>query len=45
MAMSTKALVIWVVVVTAVVGATFAFRGEGHRLLAKVMPALHGGSR
>jgi hypothetical protein len=43
--MSTKTLVIWVVVIATVVGATFAFRGEGHRMLAKWLPALHGGGR
>jgi hypothetical protein len=45
MGMSTKAVVIWVVVIAAFLGATFAFRGEGHRMLAKWMPAMHGGSR
>lgn len=43
--MSTRALVIWIVVIAAFVGATFAMRGEGHRMLAKWMPSMHGGSR
>jgi hypothetical protein len=41
--MSAKTLVIWLVVVAAFVGATLAMRGEGHRMLAKWMPAMHGG--
>ena len=43
--MSTRALVIWIVVIAALAGATFAMRGEGHRLLAKWMPSMHGGGR
>jgi hypothetical protein len=41
--MRAKTLVIWLAVVVVFVGATLAMRGEGHRVLAKWMPALHGG--
>ena len=41
--MRVRTLVIWLVVVTAVVAGAFAMRGEGHRMLAKWMPAMHGG--
>lgn len=43
--MSAKTLVIWIVAVAAFVGMTFAMRGDGHRLLAKWLPAMHGGRR
>jgi hypothetical protein len=41
--MSARTLVIWLVVIAAVVSATLAMRGEGHRMLAKWMPSMHGG--
>ena len=40
--MSAKTVVIWLVVVAAFVGASYAFRGEGHRMFAK-LAAFHGG--
>ena len=43
--MRTRTLVIWLVVVAAVVTGAVAMRGEGHRLFAKWMPAMHGGTR
>ena len=39
--MRAKTLVIWLVVVAAVVGITYAFRGEGHRMFAK-LASFHG---
>lgn len=42
--MHTRTLVIWLVVIATIVGGTLAMRGEGHRMLAKWMPAMHGGS-
>jgi hypothetical protein len=39
--MSARTVVIWLVVVAAFVGATYAFRGEGHRMLAK-LASFHG---
>jgi hypothetical protein len=41
--MAVRTLVIWVGVVAVVVGLTLAMRGEGHRMLARWMPAIHGG--
>jgi hypothetical protein len=43
--MSTRALVIWIVVIAALVGATLVFGGDGHRAIAKWLPAMHGGRR
>ena len=43
--MRTRTLVIWLVVMAVVVAGAFAMRGEGHRMLAKWMPAMHGGGR
>jgi hypothetical protein len=40
-----RTLVIWIVAIGVVVAGTLAMRGEGHRMLAKWMPAMHGGSR
>ena len=40
--MTVKTLVLWIVVVAVVIAATFAMRGEGHRMLARMMPAIHG---
>jgi hypothetical protein len=41
--MRSRTLVIVLVFVALFVSATFAMRGEGHRMLAKWMPSLHGG--
>ena len=43
--MQVRTLVIWVAVVAVVVAGTLAMRGGGHRMLAKWMPAMHGGTR
>ena len=40
--MRTRTMVIWLVVVAAVVTGAVAMRGEGHRMLAKWMPTMHG---
>jgi hypothetical protein len=40
--MSARTVVIWLVVVAAVVGITYAFRGEGHRMFAR-LASFHGG--
>jgi hypothetical protein len=39
--MSAKTVVMWLVVLAAFVGVTYAFRGEGHRMLAK-LASFHG---
>ena len=41
--MRTRTIVIWVVLAAAFVAGTLAMRGEGHRMLARWMPAMHGG--
>ena len=41
--MGVRTLVIVLVVVALFVGGTLAMHGHGHRMLAKWMPALHGG--
>lgn len=43
--MQVRTLVIWLVVVAAVIAGTLAMRGEGHRMLVKWLPAMHGGGR
>jgi hypothetical protein len=40
--MSTKAMVIVLVVSGLIVSGTLAMHGKGHRMLAKWMPAVHG---
>lgn len=39
--MRAKTVVIWLLVAAAVVGITYAFRGEGHRMFAK-LASFHG---
>ena len=41
--MSSKAIAIVLVVAALVVGGTVAMHGKGHKLLARWLPALHGG--
>ena len=41
--MGSRTLVIVLILVAVIVTATLAMRGEGHRMLAKWMPAIHGG--
>jgi hypothetical protein len=43
--MRSRTLMIVLVVVAVFVTATLAMRGDGHRMLAKWMPAMHGGGR
>jgi len=40
--MSTKALVIVLIVAAVFIGGVLAMHGKGHRMLAKWMPAIHG---
>jgi hypothetical protein len=42
--MRSRMLVIVLVFVALFVTATFAMRGQGHRMLARWMPAMHGGA-
>ena len=39
--MSARTVVIWLAVVAAFVGLTYAFRGEGHEMMQK-LAAFHG---
>jgi hypothetical protein len=41
--MSTKAMVIVLVLAALLLTGTLAMHGDGHRMLAKWLPALHGG--
>ena len=41
--MSARTLAIVLIVAAACVSGTIAMHGHGHRLLAKWLPALHGG--
>jgi hypothetical protein len=43
--MQVRTVVIWLAVVAVVIAGTLAMRGEGHRMLAKWMPSMHGGTR
>jgi preprotein translocase subunit SecG len=41
--MSTKALVAILIAAAILIGGVLAMHGKGHRLLARWMPAIHGG--
>lgn len=41
--MHARTLMIWLVVIVLIVGGSLAMHGKGHRMLAKWMPAIHGG--
>ncbi len=40
--MRTRTLMVIVAAVAVLIGATLMMRGDGHRRLAKMLPAIHG---